>query len=118
SRTVVNTRLSAPTLRIRYRRILPTYHLTFADAELVMSFGFGLGDLIAISKLAWVVFRACKESSDHFAHISAEVSSLHIVLLEIQEEYERRFSLLKATSSISAVDSGSPTALITISHST
>ena len=50
-----------------------------------MSFGFGVGDIIGVSTLAWKVFKACKESSDEFKSLSSEVVSLHVVLKETEE---------------------------------
>lgn len=50
-----------------------------------MSFGFGIGDFITISTLAWRTYKSCKDSSDNFNSISSEVASLHIVLKEVEE---------------------------------
>ena len=50
-----------------------------------MSFGVSVGDIIGISKLAWKVFKACKESSADFKRLSGEVASLHLVLKEAEE---------------------------------
>src|SRR5205809_7577049 len=50
-----------------------------------MSFGFGIGDFIAISTFAWKVYRSCKGSCDEFKNISGEVVGLHIILLETKE---------------------------------
>lgn len=50
-----------------------------------MSFGLGLSDIIAVSHLAWDVYKICKESSNDFRRISTEVASLHVVLKETEE---------------------------------
>ncbi|PVH84539.1 ankyrin [Cadophora sp. DSE1049] len=50
-----------------------------------MSFGFGVGDFIAVGKLAWSVYKSCKEAPESFNNISAEVLSLHAVLKEVEE---------------------------------
>ncbi|TAQ90828.1 hypothetical protein B7494_g874 [Chlorociboria aeruginascens] len=50
-----------------------------------MSFGIGCGDLIAISTLAWSLYKNCRESSEEFRRISGEVASLHVVLKETEE---------------------------------
>jgi len=50
-----------------------------------MNAGYGVGDIIAISKLAWSVYKSCKEAPQQFLEISGEVSRLHIVLKEIED---------------------------------
>jgi len=47
-----------------------------------MSFGFSVGDIITVSKFAFKIYRACKDSATDFQTISGEVISLHIVLKE------------------------------------
>lgn len=37
-----------------------------------MSFGFGIGDFIAIGNLAWAVYRKCKGLTDEFKDVSNE----------------------------------------------
>jgi chromosome segregation ATPase len=56
-----------------------------------MSFGVGLGDLLHITKVAWDIYKACKESSEDFRRLSQEVASLHVVLKET-EDYIREFT--------------------------
>ncbi|KAK0107245.1 hypothetical protein ONS95_003946 [Cadophora gregata] len=50
-----------------------------------MSFGFGIGDFIAVGKLAWSVYKSCKDAPESFNNISVEVLSLHAVLKEVEE---------------------------------
>ena len=50
-----------------------------------MSIGVSPSDFITIPTFAWTVYKACKESSDDFKHISTEVASLHIVLKETRD---------------------------------
>jgi hypothetical protein len=50
-----------------------------------MSFGFGAGDAVAISRLAWNVYKSCKDAPKDFRDISGEVSCIHIVLKETEE---------------------------------
>ena len=50
-----------------------------------MSFGFGVGDFIAVGQLCWKVYKKCKESPGNFAQLSAEVSSLQAVIKETEE---------------------------------
>ncbi|KAF3068499.1 hypothetical protein GL218_08380 [Daldinia childiae] len=58
-----------------------------------MSFGVGFGDLVLASKLAWNVYKACKDSGENFKRLSSEVASLHVVLKET-EDYINEFSKL------------------------
>jgi hypothetical protein len=50
-----------------------------------MSFGYSVGDIVAIGTLAWGVFKSCKEAPESFGNISSEVLSLHAVLKEAEE---------------------------------
>ena len=45
-----------------------------------MSFGYGVGDFIAVSKLAWDVYTAYKDAPEDFRNISDEIKSLHIIV--------------------------------------
>ena len=45
-----------------------------------MSFGCGVGDVMAISRLAFKVYTACKDAPGEYGNISDEVKSLHIVI--------------------------------------
>jgi chromosome segregation ATPase len=61
-----------------------------------MSFGVGLGDVVQISRLAWNVYKSCKESSEDFRRLSSEVASLHVILKET-EDYINEFTELDAS---------------------
>lgn len=50
-----------------------------------MSFGFSVGDFVAILNLAWQVYKSCKDAPGSFRNISQEVLSLHAVLKEVEE---------------------------------
>ena len=50
-----------------------------------MSFGFGLGDFISLSALAWNCYKSCRDSSEQFQRISGEVGNLKAVLDETIE---------------------------------
>jgi hypothetical protein len=50
-----------------------------------MSFGYSVGDFVAVGQLAWTVYKSCKEAPESFANISVEVLSLHVVLKEVEE---------------------------------
>lgn len=60
-----------------------------------MSFGFGVGDFFAVGELTWKVFRACKSAPGEFQELSRELSSLHTILLELQDEAKSPNSLLR-----------------------
>ena len=51
-------------------------------------FGWGVGDIIAISGLAVKVFTAYKDAPDHFRHISDEVKSLQIIIKKTAQYFE------------------------------
>ena len=53
-----------------------------------MSFGCGLGDLIAISGLAKKVYTAYKDAPDDYKHISDEVKSLQIIINKAARHFE------------------------------
>ncbi len=50
-----------------------------------MSFGFGVGDFIAVGGLCWKVYKKCKDSSGNYAERSNEVSALYTVIKETEE---------------------------------
>ena len=52
-----------------------------------MSFGFGVGDFLAVSKLALKVYNVYKDAPSEFRSISDEAKSLHIIV----EEHEGKF---------------------------
>ncbi|RPB21250.1 hypothetical protein L211DRAFT_790752 [Terfezia boudieri ATCC MYA-4762] len=45
-----------------------------------MSFGFGIGDILAVSRLALDVYSAYKDAPEDFRNISHEIKSLHIIV--------------------------------------
>ncbi|MCJ1469996.1 hypothetical protein MMC07_008641 [Pseudocyphellaria aurata] len=50
-----------------------------------MSFGVSVGDFATLGQLAWKIYKACKDAPDSFKNISQEVSSLSMVLKEVEE---------------------------------
>lgn len=50
-----------------------------------MSFGVSVTDVLALSTLAWNIYKTCKESSHDFKRVSTEVASLHVILKETEE---------------------------------
>ena len=53
-----------------------------------MSFGFGIGDILAISGLAVKVYTAYKDAPDDYRHISTEVKSLQIIINKASRHFE------------------------------
>jgi len=45
-----------------------------------MSIGYSVGDILAISKLAWDVYNVYKDAPEDFRNISNEIKSLHIII--------------------------------------
>ena len=53
-----------------------------------MSFGYGVGDIMAISGLALKVYTAYKDAPDDYRNIADEVRSLHIIINEAVQHFE------------------------------
>ena len=53
-----------------------------------MSFGFGVGDILAISELAQKVYTAYKDAPDDYRNIADEVKSLHIIIEEAAQHFK------------------------------
>ncbi|KAF8435887.1 ankyrin repeat-containing domain protein [Terfezia claveryi] len=52
-----------------------------------MSLGFGIGDIIAVSRLALDVYSAYKDAPEDFRNISHEIKSLHIIVDKHKDEF-------------------------------
>ena len=52
---------------------------------MVIPYGFGVGDFVAVGTLAWNVYKSCRAAPGSFSNISTEVLSLHAVLKEADE---------------------------------
>jgi hypothetical protein len=50
-----------------------------------MSFGYAFGDIIAIFRLAWNVYKSYKDTPKDFQDISSEASNLHVFLKKPDE---------------------------------
>lgn len=50
-----------------------------------MSFGFGVGDFVAVGGLCWKIYKKCKDSPGNYAELSGEVSALFTVVKETEE---------------------------------
>ena len=53
-----------------------------------MSFGYGVGDIMAISRLAVKVYTAYKDAPDDYRNISDEVVSLDIIIKKAARHFE------------------------------
>ena len=51
-----------------------------------MSFGYGVGDIITVSSLAWKVVQNTRQALGQYDELTREVTSLHIVLRRLQAE--------------------------------
>ena len=59
----------------------------------IMSFGFGVGDIMAISGLAIKVCTAYKDAPDDYRNIADEVDSLHIIIEEAAQHFDESTTL-------------------------
>ncbi len=50
-----------------------------------LGFGFGIMDLIVVTKLTWDLYKSCRDSSEDFKRLSTEVGTLHVVLKETED---------------------------------
>ena len=50
-----------------------------------MSFGFAVGDFLAVGNLCWKVYKKCKDAPGNYAELSGEVSYLYTVIKETEE---------------------------------
>ena len=55
-----------------------------------MSFGFSVGDFLAVGQLSWKVYKKCKDSPGSYAELSNEVGALHIVMKETEELFSQQ----------------------------
>ena len=53
-----------------------------------MGSGLGMGDIIAISKLAVKVYIAYKDAPNEYKHVTEEVKSLHIMVKKAAQHFE------------------------------
>lgn len=50
-----------------------------------MSFGIGIMDVVGVTKFAWDLYKALRDSSEDFRRLSTEVGALHTVLMETED---------------------------------
>ena len=58
-----------------------------------MSFGYGVGDIMAVSRLALKVYTAYKDAPDDYRNIADEVKSLHIIIEEATRHFDESTAL-------------------------
>jgi hypothetical protein len=56
-----------------------------------MSFGFSIGDFIAVSALAWSIYDSCKTSTKELQQIGTEIASLQFLLEYTAENIARYY---------------------------
>ena len=71
-----------------------------------MSFGFSVGDFLAVGTLAWDVYKSCRAAPDSFSNISNEVLSLHAVLKEADETIFKSPQLPKRQARLKTIGDG------------
>ncbi|KAH7363838.1 hypothetical protein BKA65DRAFT_532551 [Rhexocercosporidium sp. MPI-PUGE-AT-0058] len=59
-----------------------------------MSFGFGVGDFLAVGKLSIHLWRSFKDAPKEFAEVSRELSSINIVIVDLSDQAGSATSLL------------------------
>ncbi|KAL2072820.1 hypothetical protein VTL71DRAFT_12163 [Oculimacula yallundae] len=59
-----------------------------------MSFGFGVGDFLAVGKLSLHLWRSFKDAPQEFAEIRRELSSINIVIADVSDQTGTPTSLL------------------------
>ena len=75
--------LSLSTVNIYLRELL------ISISKSTMSFGYGVGDFLALSTLALNVYTAYVDAPGDYKNISEEVKSLHIIIEEGAQHFER-----------------------------
>ena len=59
-----------------------------------MSFGFSISDAISLGQLAWNAVQSSRKACGEHDELTREVSSLHVILLRLQQEMEKPESLI------------------------
>ena len=61
---------------------------SWSSNNTIMSFGYGVGDLIAVSRLALKVYTAYRDALDDYRDVADEVRSLHIIINKAARHFE------------------------------
>ena len=51
-----------------------------------MSFGFGVGDFLAVGRLVWDMYRAYAEAPEQFRSFSQEILALHAIVRKVEDQ--------------------------------
>lgn len=73
---------------------------------IIMSFGYGVGDCLAVATLAWQVYKSCRDAPESFSNIQVEVLSLHAVLKEVEETLPDQQLTASRQHSLSTISQG------------
>ncbi|KAL5321187.1 hypothetical protein ACEPPN_011999 [Leptodophora sp. 'Broadleaf-Isolate-01'] len=65
-----------------------------ANNRVNMSFGFSVGDFLAVGKLSIRLWRSFKDAPQEFAEVSRELSSVNIVIADLSDQAGSLTSLL------------------------
>ena len=60
-------------------------HSPEGQPDFTMSFGYGIGDIVALGQIAWTAYKSCRDAPESFKNVSQEASSLHALLKEVEE---------------------------------
>ena len=55
-----------------------------------MSFGFSVGDFLAVGQLSWKIYKKCKDSPGDYVELSNEVGALHNVMKETEDLFSQQ----------------------------
>ncbi len=70
----------------------------FVDKSIVMSFGFGIGDAIAVADLVLQVWKKCHDAPDTVDEAVKEVRSLKMTMSFLGKKIEEPGTILKSQS--------------------
>ena len=59
--------------------------ISFFARIVAMSFGYAIGDFLAVGQLCWKVYKKCKDSPGDYAALSSDVGAMHNVMKETEE---------------------------------
>ena len=72
-----------------------TIPITYSNPN-TMSFGFGVGDFLAVGRLVWDVYRAYADAPEQFRNVSQEILSLHVVFGKVEDQLHNQGYALSA----------------------
>src|ERR1700761_8712511 len=54
-----------------------------------MSFGYSIGDFVALSQLAWKVYHKCRDSPSEYRQLADDVRAVHTALDSVEAQFNR-----------------------------